>query len=207
MKRRAFIGICLASPAVALGLPGCGRRAARLPRLDSDGVILAFGDSLTFGTGASPEESYPSVLARLVSRKVVRSGVPGETAEQGFARLADVLDESDPQLVIYCLGGNDLLRRADESAVKESLRKSLTLIRERGMSVILMAPPRPAVFSDAPPLYAELANELRIPLEAKILKTVLSDNKLKSDPIHPNAQGYAKIAEALAKLLKDSGAV
>ena len=207
MNRRAFLGLCLASPAVALGLPGCGPRAPILPRLDSDGVILAFGDSLTFGTGAKPEESYPSVLARLISRKVVRSGVPGETAEQGFARLADVLDESDPQLVIYCLGGNDLLRRADESAVKESLRKSLALIRERGMSVVLMAPPRPAVFSDAPPFYGELANELRIPLEAKILKTVLSDNKLKSDPIHPNAQGYAKIAEALAKLLKDSGAI
>jgi lysophospholipase L1-like esterase len=72
------------------------------------------------------------VLATLVKRKVVRSGVPGETAEEGFARLPDVLDEAEPQLVILCLGGNDLLRKAQDSAVKASLDKSIKLIRERG---------------------------------------------------------------------------
>ena len=206
MKRRAFVK-SLAVPPIAFVLHGCGRRGLRLPKLDSDGVILCFGDSLTFGTGAAPEESYPAVLAKLVSRKVVRSGVPGETAEQGLKRLPGVLDESAPQLVIHCEGGNDLLRRADESRVKDSLRRALALIRERGTSLVLMAPPRPAIFSGAPPFYAELASEFSIPLEAEILKSVLTDNALKSDPIHPNAKGYAKVAEALAKLLKDSGAI
>jgi lysophospholipase L1-like esterase len=206
MKRREFLGT-IAAPAIAVALQACGRRGPRLPRLDGDGVILAFGDSLTFGTGASPDESYPAVLAKLISRKVIRSGVPGETAEEGFKRLPEVLDESSPQLVIHCEGGNDLLRRAEDSAVKESLRKSLTLIRGRGTSLVLMAPPRPAILSGSPPFYAELSSEFRIPLEAEILKTVLTDNKLKSDPIHPNARGYAKIADALAKLLKDAGAL
>ena len=206
MNRRAFLRT-IPVPALALALHGCGRRGPRLSKLGNDGVILCFGDSLTFGTGAAPDESYPAVLAKLVSRKVVRSGVPGETADQGLKRLPAVLDESAPQLVIHCEGGNDLLRRADESAVKESLRKALTLIRERGTSLVLMAPPRPAVLGGAPPFYAELASELRVPLEADILKTVLTDNTLKSDPIHPNAKGYAKIAAALAKVLQDSGAI
>jgi lysophospholipase L1-like esterase len=63
------------------------------------------------------------------------------------------------------------------------------------------------VFTGAPAFYAELAKESRIPLEQDILRTVLTDNSLKSDLIHPNAKGYRKVAEALAKLLKDTGAV
>ena len=210
MRRRQFVLslLWLPGPIVALGaVPGCGRGKPRLPRVDGGGVILAFGDSLTFGTGAKPEESYPAVLEKLVARKVLRSGVPGETAAEGFARLAGVLDEAEPQLVILCEGGNDLLRRAEEGAVKESLKKSIQLIRERGTAVVLMAPPRPGVFTDIPAFYTELANELRLPLEGQILKAVLSDNSLKSDLVHPNARGYAKIAEALAKLLRDAGAI
>src|SRR5678816_3526507 len=149
MKRRAFV-LSLAVPGVALCVHGCGRRGPRLPKIDGGAVILAFGDSLTFGIGAAPDESYPAVLEKLVARKVVRSGVPGETAAEGFARLRGVLDEEVPQLVILCEGGNDLLRRAEEGAVKESLRKSIELIRERGSAVLMMAPPRPGVFTDIP---------------------------------------------------------
>jgi lysophospholipase L1-like esterase len=207
VKRRQLLRSLVVIPGTALALYGCGRRNPRLPRIDDNGVILAFGDSLTFGTGASAEESYPAVLAKLVARKVVRSGVPGETAAEGFARLPEVLEESAPQLVIFCEGGNDLLRRAEDNAVKESLRKSIRLIRERGTALVLLAPPRPGVFTDAPAFYAELATESGIPLEADILKTVLTDNSLKSDLIHPNAKGSRRIAEALAKLLKDAGAV
>jgi len=207
MRRRDFIVSLAALPPLAGGLHGCGRRAPPLPHVDAGAVILAFGDSLTFGTGARPEESYPAVLEKLVLRRVVRSGVPGETAEEGFVRLPGVLEDAEPQLVILCEGGNDLLRRAEDSAVKESLSKSIALIRERGTSVVLMAPPRPGVFTDTPPFYLELAKELRLPLEAEILKTVLLDKALKSDLVHPNAKGYTKIAEALAKLLKETGAV
>jgi lysophospholipase L1-like esterase len=207
MRRRQLLHFALWLPAAALGLAACGRRSPKLPRIDSQGVVLAFGDSLTFGTGAKPEESYPAVLEKLIGRKVVRSGVPGETAAEGFARLPDVLKEAEPALVILCEGGNDLLRRAQDASVKTSLQQSIELIRERGAAVVLMAPPRPGVFTDIPAFYVELAKEQRLPLEGEILKSVLSDNALKSDLIHPNAKGYAKIAEALAKLLKDAGAV
>ena len=41
----------------------------------------------------------------------------------------------------------------------------------------------------------------------KFMTTVLRDNALKSDPIHPNARGYRVIAERLAERLKQSGAI
>jgi lysophospholipase L1-like esterase len=206
MRRRTFLRATLAMPG-ALALAACGRRKPLLPRIDDGGVILAFGDSLTFGTGASPEQSYPAALERLARRRVVRAGVPGETAAQGLARLPDALKEAEPQLLILCLGGNDLLRRGDERSVKSALKAMIELAKARGVSVVLMAPPRPGVFTDAPALYGELAKEHALPLEADILKSVLMDNALKSDLIHPNAKGYARIAEALAQLLKDSGAL
>ena len=58
-----------------------------------------------------------------------------------------------------------------------------------------------------PKLYGELAKEFAIPLERKTLKQILSKGSLKSDEIHPNAVGYTILAEAVAKLLRDSGAL
>jgi lysophospholipase L1-like esterase len=56
-------------------------------------------------------------------------------------------------------------------------------------------------------MYREIARDLAIPLEEKIIPAVLADGSLRSDYIHPNAAGYRRIAEALATLLKKSGAI
>ena len=95
-------------------LVGCGTSVPKLGPLPQDAVILAFGDSLTYGTGANEEESYPAVLQGRVGRTVIRSGVPGEVTEESLARLPDVLAEYSPQLMILCIGGNDFLRQLSE---------------------------------------------------------------------------------------------
>jgi lysophospholipase L1-like esterase len=72
---------------------------------------------------------------------------------------------------------------------------------------VLVGVPRPALLTSAPKYYEEIAKEFGIPYEGAVVTSVLYKSELRSDPIHPNAQGYRKIAEALAALLRSSGAV
>lgn len=192
---------------LAVVLAGCGDRVPTLPRLAPSDVIVAFGDSLTYGTGAAEHESYPAVLAQITGRRVIRAGVPGELTAQGLARLPQVLEAHRPRLVIVCLGGNDLLRKVPQSDVKLNLSRIIQLIRGSGAAVVLIGVPRPALLSSAPELYRELAQEFKIPYDGKTVKGVLYSADMKSDPIHPNAKGYRAIAEAVAALLRQSGAL
>ena len=188
-------------------LAACGERVPPLNALGSADTVLAFGDSLTYGTGAKPEESYPAVLERLIGRPVVRAGVPGEKTEGGLQRLGPALDEHLPKLVIVCLGGNDMLRKVDKAVTENNLRAILREIRSRGIDAVLIGVPQPALVTSAPAFYEKLAKEFSIPYEAGIVTSVLYKPELKSDPIHPNAEGYRRIAEAVAVLLRKAGAV
>lgn len=193
--------------AFALLLAACGGGSGKLPPLPSDAVVLAFGDSLTYGTGAKAEDSYPVVLGKLIGRTVVRAGVPGEQTAGGLQRLPAVLDEHQPRLVIVCLGGNDMLRKGSHQAIENNLREMLKTIRSRGMDAILVGVPAPGLITSAPEFYDKLAKEFGIPYEGKIVTSVLYKPELKSDPIHPNADGYRRIAEAMATLLREAGAI
>ena len=193
--------------ALVAALAGCGEDAPRLPRLGANDVIVAFGDSLTYGTGAAEHESYPAVLAQLIARPVVSAGVPGEVTAQGLRRLPAVLDEHQPRLVIVCLGGNDMLRKISPAEIKRNLEAMLRELQGRGISAVLVGVPKPALWTSSADFYVELARKFGVPYEGEIVTSVLYSNELKSDPIHPNAKGYRRIAEALAKLLRNAGAV
>ena len=109
--------------AAAFALAGWEEQA-RLARLPGDAVILAFGDSLTFGTGAAEDESYPAQLEQLIGRRVVRAGVPGEVSAQALARLPVMLDEHAPRLLLLCIGGNDFLRQLGNRQAESNVRAS-----------------------------------------------------------------------------------
>jgi len=187
-------------------LGGCGKQPT-LSRLAPDAVVLAFGDSLTHGTGANEAQSYPVVLEGLIGRQVVRAGVPGEVSAAGLARLPALLEEHKPRLLILCHGGNDFLRRMDRGQAAQNVRAMVREARSRGIEVVLLAPPEPGFTLTPPAFYEDIAKEFRIPFEGSILGKILRDSSLKADAVHPNGQGYALIASRLAELLKKSGAV
>lgn len=201
MKYRILLVLLL-----CFSLAGCGK-AAKLPPLALDAVILAFGDSLTYGTGAPPAESYPAVLSGLINRKVINAGIPGETTADGYARLADTLNEHHPALLILCMGGNDFLRKRPEAETIANLRAMLDLAHRRQLPVLLIATPRPGLGVSVPKFYAELAKEYHAALEDGSLEDILTNRPLKSDTVHPNAAGYRKFAEAVADALKKTGAI
>ncbi len=187
-------------------LAGC-TQSAKLQPLAGDGVMLAFGDSLTYGTGAAENESYPAVLEQLTGHKVLNYGIPGEISADGLARLPGVLEREKPALLILCEGANDLLRRMDQGQAAENLRGMIRLARDRGIAVMLIAVPDFNLSLSPPKFYAEVAAEFNIPIEEKALPSILGKGSLKSDYVHPNAAGYRQLAEALASLLKKSGAI
>jgi lysophospholipase L1-like esterase len=192
---------------LALLLLAACERAPTLPKLQPHDVIVAFGDSLTFGTGANDATSYPAVLTALTGRTVVNAGVPGDTTATGLQRLPAVLDEHKPRLVLLALGGNDMLRKLPQADTENNLRLLVQSIRASGAEAVLIGVPEPRLFGGAPDFYARIAEDMQLPLEQDIFNDVLKDNRLKSDPIHANAAGYQQIAQRLAAFLKETGAL
>jgi serine/threonine protein kinase/lysophospholipase L1-like esterase len=206
--RAAMWGAWALAALVALVIVvACSGSAAKLPRLGGDAIVLAFGDSLTFGTGAAPGESYPAALERRIGRTVVNAGVPGETSGEGLSRLPGALEDAHPQMLLLCHGGNDFLRRLDEAQAARNVRAMIALARAQGVAVVLLATPRPGVPPAVPAFYGEIARDLRVPFEGAVMRSVLLDNALKSDLVHPNARGYERIAGAVEELLRDAGAL
>jgi lysophospholipase L1-like esterase len=195
-----------ASIVLVLALAGCGERA-QLERLAPDAVILAFGDSLTYGTGAAEDESYPAQLEKLIGRRVVRAGVPGEVTAQALARLPAALEEHAPRILLLCIGGNDFLRRLGNPQAEKNVREMVQLAQSRGVAVLLIGTPEPGLAVSPPAFYAGIAEDYRLPYEGAIIGEVLKDRSLKADPLHPNARGYRLIAERLAETLRESGAI
>ena len=184
----------------------CGKQA-ELQRLSEDAVVLAFGDSLTYGTGASEDESYPVQLESLIGRRVVRAGVPGEVTAQALARLPRALEEHAPRLLVLCIGGNDFLRRLGSAQAERNVRAMVKLAKDSGIDVVLLGTPEPGLTVSPPAFYESIAEEFGVPYEGGVIGEVLRDASLKSDPIHPNARGYRIIAERIAASLKRGGAL
>jgi lysophospholipase L1-like esterase len=192
-------------------LAGCSRPRPRAQRVPAGASVLALGDSLTYGTGATPETAYPAVLAALTGWEVHNAGVPGDTTVQALQRLPALLQEFAPALVIVSIGGNDFLRRLPEDQARANIRRLCEATRAAGAQVLLVAVPRPSVAArltgslDDHDLYAALADELQLPLHAGGWAAVLADAALRADPIHANAAGYRRFAEGLRDSARAAG--
>ena len=190
-------------------LAGCGRR--RFRKLVAGDAILAVSDSLTAGFGAPKGADYPAQLAQILGHKVINGGVSGDTSAQALARLPDLLVQK-PKLVVVSIGGNDFLQRQPESGTRENIRKMVADIRATGVPAVLVAIPHFTTGAllgmvSEHRLYAELADELDVPLLKGAWADILGDKDLKSDAVHANAAGYRLFAEQLAGFLRKLGLV
>uniref|UniRef100_UPI0035B4111F GDSL-type esterase/lipase family protein n=1 Tax=Hylemonella sp. TaxID=2066020 RepID=UPI0035B4111F len=192
-------------------LAACGKRAPRAQALPAGSTVLALGDSLTAGVGATPDTAYPNVLQALTGWQVVNGGVSGDTTAQALARLPALLHDHQPALVIVSIGGNDFLRQMSAGTAKATIREISRTAQAAGAQVLLVAVPQVSLLAAGTgslkdhPLYAELAEELKLPLHAQGWAQVLSRPELRSDNVHANAQGYRQFAEGLMQTLRKVG--
>ena len=193
MKRFIYVSLLLL-------LVACGDDQPPLPRLAGDAVILAFGDSLTEGYGVKTDESYPARLASISGRKVINAGISGEISAQGLRRLPKLLEKHNPDLVILCHGGNDFLR-------KLSMTDMIRMAKAQGAEVVLLGVPKPGLFLSAYEVYEKIAADTGVVFIEDLIPEVLGDKDLKSDTVHPNAEGYLVMAKTIYTELQDRGAL
>ena len=179
----------------------------KLTPLNSGDIVLAFGDSLTFGVGSKNGESYPEALSQMTGLDVVNAGISGEVTAEGVKRFKNVLLESQASLVILMEGGNDILRNQNQTQTKNNLASMIQTARDLQVEVILIGVPEKKLFSDSASFYFELAEEYEVVFDGEILGDLLRSNKYKSDPIHLNSAGYRKFAERIVELLQENGAL
>jgi len=198
----------IVSVILVLLLSACKERVNPLPKLSGDAVILAFGDSLTRGSGASANNDYPSILAGLSKHEVINEGVPGEISADGLKRLPALLDNYQPAMLIVIHGGNDILKKIPEDVTANNLKNMINEAKSRNIIVVMLGVPKPGLFFlESAEIYQQLAEENNITTDLDTLPDILGDKKLKSDPIHPNNEGYKLMATKIFELLKDTGAL
>ena len=198
-KLSFFIFFVLLQISFLSWLTGCN---APEPVTLSGENIICFGDSLTFGTGAPRDKSYPARLSEMIGKPVINAGVPGDTTATALLRLErDVLSQS-PRMVLITLGGNDLKNGVDKKIAFKNLRKMVAAIQERGALVVVGG--IKLLFWDRgyDEEYEKLADDTEALLVPNLLGGIMGKEELMYDTIHPNAAGYEIMADKFYKAIK-----
>ena len=165
--------------------------------------VIAFGDSLVEGVGASPGRDVVSLLSARVGVPIVNAGRSGDTTGTALARLDSAVLSRRPRVVIVVLGGNDFLRRIPHEETFANLDAIVDRIRERGAATILVGLSF-GVFTDTyGDRYDDLARRTSSGLVPDILAGILGHPELMADQIHPNDRGYRMMADRIEPALRD----
>ena len=193
--------------------------------------IVCFGDSLTYGYGASDGKNYPDFLQRRVNVPVINAGVNGDTTVNALNRINSDVLEKDPQLVIIEFGGNDLFHGITAARIKSNLQAMIRRVNN-GSRKIYISNWIPETGSTDASLF--LVNILRsangassltqdqlkkfivdfnaalqslsatanVEIVDNIFEGIYGNTQLMNDPLHPNSQGYEIMADNYFKAIE-----
>ncbi len=147
------------------------------------------------------------MLEKLIGHKVINAGIPGEISKKGLARLPGLIEKYRPGLIIICHGANDILRKLDLTKTRNNLQQMISLAKKNNSEVVLIGVPEFSLFLSPEPMYQALAEKNQLPISNDILSEIIGNSSLKSDRVHPNTQGYQRLAQDIAALLQRSGAI
>ncbi len=168
------------------------------------GDIIAFGDSLSAGFGAAPEDAYPAQLEQLLRTagldlRVGNAGVIGELSLSARARLGDII-AARPKLVIIAFGANDALQGVSREAIQSNITSMVHDLKAAGIKVLLVGletdEMKTSYARHLRGVYEYIAREEVVSLVPFMLTGVLGNpDRLSADGMHPNGSGYRVIAQ------------
>jgi acyl-CoA thioesterase I len=189
-------------------------------------TIVAIGSSSTAGAGAtSPEASYPSRLAvelraKFPSREitVLNRGVNGEETDNMMARFASDVIAAHPQLVLWQIGTNSVLRDHPLGSHNVELREGIEELKNSGADVVLIDPQfAPAVLakSETPGMVEQIAlaaKEENVDLFRRFavmrdwhdVQHLSFDTFVSPDHLHMNDWSYACVAKLLGTAIAEA---
>ena len=184
-----------------------------LPVAAAEKRILVYGDSLSAGFGIAVAQSWPALLGQRLSANgsgltVTNASISGETTAGGRARLAAVLTQFKPRIVILALGANDGLRGLPVAAMKDNLAAMLKLAKQHGAQVLLVGmhlPPNygPKYTEEFDAAFRDLARREKVALLPFLLEPIALDREAyQADGLHPTAAAQAKILDHVWTALK-----
>ena len=174
--------------------------------------IALFGDSLMSGYGLEKKFHLSTVLEKNLKEKgfdvnVINASVSGDTTSGGLNRLEWLLEKRDIDIVILCLGANDMLRGIKPSLIKQNLNKIIEILKKRNVTILLAGMLSQETLGNEyknkfDSIYPELAKKFQISFLPFLLDGVALNAELNlNDGKHPNQKGIKIISKNLEKKL------
>ena len=165
-------------------------------------VVLALGDSLTYGVGASsPEKNYIGVLEKRLSVKIANGAVSGATSKDVLLSADAKISETHPNILMLLVGGNDMLQQVPPQETLNNVSKTIRIAQKHGVVVFLIG-----IQKHQDDAYAngfeKVARKLGAVYVPDILEGILGNSEFMSDEVHPNDKGYLRMADKIASTLE-----
>jgi acyl-CoA thioesterase I len=189
-------------------------------------VIVAIGSSSTGGAGASsPAASYPSRLAEELKQRfpgrditVLNRGINGQETVQMIARFETDVIAAHPDLVLWQIGTNSVLRDHPLKPHAVLLHEGVEQLKEAGADVVLMdmqyapkvlAKPETEGMEDQIALAAKAENvdlfgRFALMRNWHEVRHIPFDAFVAPDQLHMNDWGYACVAKLLAAAITEA---
>jgi lysophospholipase L1-like esterase len=172
------------------------------PRAQVESTIVAVGDSWVEGVGATAGHDYVSVLSQRLGVPIINAGDTGDTTADVLQRLGRDVLVHEPTLVIVHVGGNDVIRLVPREVMRANLESIVQWISETGADVVLVGYRCSVIADDCDELFGDIARQYDAYLVPAVQDGIAGHPNLLSDPLHPNDEGYAKVADKVEPVLR-----
>ena len=139
---------------------------------------------------------------------VINGSVAGDTSAGGLNRLKWTLSESSVEILVLCLGANDMLRGIKPDATRKNLEKIIKITLKKKIKIIFAGMIAPKSYGDNyksafDTMYLSLSKEYDLNYIPFLLDGVALNPDLNlNDGIHPNEKGVVVISKTILRQIK-----